>query len=196
MGKFNSKNVAWVEGDLIVVSSPYKKELVDAMRSIPGRRWDAGHGVNTFPIKSGFVVKRLCENFGIVVEYGLTGEMNDGDPVAEEMISQFVDNLSVIGDEVFISFPYDPVKIFSVKSNVPGCSFDRERHVWKAPIQSIEQANVFGETYGLTYSEKFKQELIKATEHREFMVEASRATDADIDVPGIKLDCAPTKKPV
>lgn len=37
------------QGDRLVLTAPYDPEAVDAMRRIPGRRWDQREKVNTFP---------------------------------------------------------------------------------------------------------------------------------------------------
>jgi Family of unknown function (DUF6011) len=48
---------------LIAVDTPFDEAVVDAMRSIPGRRWDKERKVNTFPVSSRNIVWAVLRRF-------------------------------------------------------------------------------------------------------------------------------------
>lgn len=50
-------------GDRIVVRTPFSEEVVLAMRTIPGRRWNKEEKANTFPIESKRAVWEMIKRF-------------------------------------------------------------------------------------------------------------------------------------
>lgn len=48
-----------VEGDLLVVTSAYDEAWVEAMRGVPGRRWNRERKVNTVPVSARAVLEDL-----------------------------------------------------------------------------------------------------------------------------------------
>lgn len=50
-------------GDRLVVRTPYNEAVVEAMRAIPGRRWNKEEKANTFPVSAKRAVWEMIKRF-------------------------------------------------------------------------------------------------------------------------------------
>ena len=76
-----------VAGKLIVLHSPYNKELAKDCRDIAGRAWDAARKVNTFPVESVMEVLDLADKWDI-----------HPPSVIEDLVARHLADLSALAD--------------------------------------------------------------------------------------------------
>jgi SNF2 family DNA or RNA helicase len=97
--------------------------------------------------------------------------------------------------DIYISFPYDPVMVRSVKQ-IPSVTWDKKTAAWKAPLTAINESIQWAERFGKSVSPEL---LVKAQQINEQLAElkqASRATEADIKIgsSGLESSMLPYQK--
>jgi hypothetical protein len=90
------------------------------------------------------------------------------------------------GNKVRVSFPYDAGLVAAVK-DCPGRRFNGSSKTWVVPISLdvLEPLVTFAEQAEVAIPEEVLAELLALAEKAEQTKEASRAMDADFDVPGL-----------
>jgi SWI/SNF-related matrix-associated actin-dependent regulator 1 of chromatin subfamily A len=86
------------------------------------------------------------------------------------------------GDRAEIAFPYDPAVVEAVRE-IPGRRWDPARKVWSAPLSSARHLAAFVTRTGATEDSALIAQIRAAAGDQDAAVVASRATDADIDLP-------------
>jgi SWI/SNF-related matrix-associated actin-dependent regulator 1 of chromatin subfamily A len=86
------------------------------------------------------------------------------------------------GDRVEIAFNYDPQVVEAVRE-IPGRRWDPARKVWTAPISSARHLAAFVTRTGAVEDADLIAQIRAAAGDQDAAVVASRATDADIDLP-------------
>ena len=167
-----------LNSDTITLDSPYHADLVREVRSIPGRRWDSAQGVNTFPASSAQAVRDLADKWHIAIPDDIAA-LEDV-PVVEAAPEV---GLEVDGDLVIIRFPYSKALVDDVKRTVPAARWNVAKRVWATVTANLHQALAFAERHNLTIQPGLA-EFLKAEQKRaDDLREASKATDADVEVP-------------
>ena len=97
--------------------------------------------------------------------------------------------------DIFISFPYDPVMVRSVKQ-IPSVTWDSKTRAWKAPMTSIAEAISWGERFDKQVSSDL---LVKASQIKKelsVLKDASRAVHAEIKIgdTGLEAQMLPYQK--
>ncbi len=64
----NYRGIVTLEGERFVLSFPYDPNLVEAVRSVPDRRWDSTRKVNTVPISRCLEVERFALDNGLQID--------------------------------------------------------------------------------------------------------------------------------
>jgi hypothetical protein len=114
----------------LVMSGGYNADLVARQRAIPGRRWDAGRRVNTFPASSAAAVLDLAADFDAVVSDAARAAAASAPAVPTPLAE-----VRVAGDRFIFDFPWDPDRKALV-ANLPGRKWDPRAKVWTVPLDS------------------------------------------------------------
>jgi len=105
--------------------------------------------------------------------------------------------VEIEGHEFVFSFPYDPMLVDAIKQ-LPGRKWDGQKKVWRVPIpklaENLEGISKFVQNYGFDVSEDVYIAMQEEMEEFESNLEASAASDAEIEVPGLALELYPFQK--
>ena len=168
-----------LNGDTIVLHSPFHADLVKEVRGIAGRRWDSARGVNTFPTSSASDVRSLANKWHINIPLEIA-ELPDAPAVA---IPAPELGLEIDGDLVIIRFTYDRALVDDVKRSVPAARWNVQKRVWATVTANLHQALAFAERHNLTIQPGLTEYLKAEQKRADDLRDASRATDADVNVP-------------
>ena len=176
------RNLAWLEGDTVVVMATYSEAFVQDCRQIEGRRWDNTRKVNTFPMTSAAQVRELCEKYKVTMPAELLKADNGG---AYFSTSGEQAQVRIENDELVIQFDYNPRRTELFKATVPGYRWDTGTKTWRAPLSSTNQVLRFGVAEGLTASTHLVDQIKDAMEEAEARRVESSALHGTIDIPNI-----------
>ena len=105
--------------------------------------------------------------------------------------------VQIEGHDLVFSFPYDPMLVDAIKQ-LPGRKWDGQKKVWRVPIpklaENLEGISKFVQNYGFDISEDVYIAIQEEMEEFESNLEASAASDAEIEVPGLALELYPFQK--
>lgn len=172
--------------DEIVLHSPYDPNEVLAIKQIPGARWDRLNKAWRTPVSSLKQIKAYAVQF----DYWLDPDLRTLDLPDHPYEQQGID---LSGESLHIRFAYDPVKVAAVKL-LAGSRWDAKKKVWIAPLSSLSQAVEFAANFKLTVPEDLQSMELKVIESQAEKIAASRATEADIEIPDLKGELLPYQK--
>lgn len=166
---------------LFIVAMPYKAaDLREAVKAIPGRKFDWDNKVWTVPEHRASDLADVAREFGIAMP-GETAEVIESAPAAER--------IEIDGDGFAVYFDYDPALVAAVKEiegrtflNVPG------NKRWHVPGTSAEQLLRFAQVYGFAVAPEVLEALRAHIARLQENLEASRALDGQYHVPGLAAD--------
>lgn len=162
-------------GPLLVLRTAYDAELVAAIRTISGRRWDATARVWVAPLSSISALAALAERFGLDWRVGDVDETPAGPTVAVETIR---------GASVFVlRFDYDRDLVAEVR-DLPGAEWSRSLFAWVLPISAAVDVLELALRHDVIVDASATDALAAARDAHARIAE-SAATDADLDVPGL-----------
>ena len=94
---------------------------------------------------------------------------------------------------IHLAFSYDRVAVQAVKQ-IPGITWDKKTHAWKAPITSADEVIEWGETFRVSVEAAVRQEASEIRQSLDTILEASRSTDAKVDIPGLVGELFPYQR--
>lgn len=175
-----------LEDDILVLDFPYDKLEVEEIKAIAGTRWDKRRLVWTAPIRSLNQIVEFAQKHDFEVD---TDVLLLNVP-EHKMPESFVD----LEDGVIrIAFNYDRVMVTAVKE-IAGVTWDRKSMAWKAPTTSVEQVVHWAELFHVPVDKEVLEVGSTTQELLEVLTDASRATDANVEVPGLQGALLPYQK--
>lgn len=177
----------YLDDDQLAIDFPYVAAQVAQVKQIPGAKWDRTNKLWRFPMKSVAAARDFAAEHG----YGISDEVLRFTPPAHKSEGAYV----TLGSDGFIHimFPYDRVKIGSVKQ-IPGVTWNSKTHAWKAPLTSVEDALRWAEIFGVSVDTLVKVEGAVVKSELEALRDASRATDAELHIAGLQAELFPYQK--
>lgn len=97
------------------------------------------------------------------------------------------------GDWLYLHFGYDPVMVRSVKQ-IPGITWHRKTMAWRAPMTSISEVVTWGDAFKQPVSDHVRVLLDNISNGLSELKEASRSTDAEVEVPGLQGQLLPYQR--
>ena len=183
----NKKNYAWLEGKVIYLNSKFSLDLVNDVRIIKGRQWDAHNKLNSFPLSSIDEFREFASKWGIELAPELmSAERYETGPLGEGM-----KQLELDGDKVRISFEYSPEMITSVRAFIPSARWSIKERVWLAPLNDIMQVMRFAFQFRLTMSQEVVDVAREITERANKLREASEALHGEVHIEDIAIPLLP-----
>ena len=160
--------------DHLILDFPYDSAQVAEVRLLKGAKWDKVGRVWRAPVSS----LDECRKFAATHEFTIDPE------VLRLTLPAQSDGRIYLHPDGFIhlAFAYDRVAVTSVKQ-VPGITWDEKTHAWKAPLASVDEVVQWGETFDVPVEAAVRQEASQIRQRLSSTYTASRATDADIDIP-------------
>jgi hypothetical protein len=166
--------------DHLAVYFDYDADAVAAVKRVPGAKWDRLARVWRIPITSLATVRDFAAQWGFWVHPDVATLDLPARPDAAHLGVRFDD------DWIWLGFGYDRVKITAVKA-IPGVTWERTTHAWKAPISSVEQALGFCHRFDLDVPADLQVHADRINAESRRLIDASRATDADLVVGDLPL---------
>jgi SWI/SNF-related matrix-associated actin-dependent regulator 1 of chromatin subfamily A len=171
----------------LAIDFPYIAEQVAEVKRIPGAKWNGTSKLWYFPVSSVAEVR----DFAARHSYTISNEVLRFDSPNHRIGTSSV----TLGSDGFIHimFPYDRVKIGSVKQ-IPGITWDASTMRWKAPTTSVEQVLTWADIFSVTVDTLVKVEGALVESALDDLRTASRATDASLEVSGLQAELFPYQK--
>ena len=168
-----------LDDDHLVLQSPYDPKEVAEVKAIKGAKWDKVARVWRAPMSSINEVREFAEANGFEIEpevllFTLPSRKNE------------IRGIRCDEKWLFLHFSYDRVMIQSVKQ-IPGITWDKKTMAWRAPKTSIAEAVKWADTFKQEVPDEVREMLKEIDTSLSELREASRLTDADIDVAGLPL---------
>ena len=156
----------------IVMAFDYNPSLVDAVRSIPGRRWNGVDKTWVVPKETVSIVRKLASDYNI--------ELSKGVLELPEVEITTGPKISVQGRDFAISFTYD-AQLLSAVRQMPGSSWSPALRTWVVPIESVDEVLKFSKEFNAAMSPEAVRLDDEARIVQE-LIEASAAKDAQITI--------------
>lgn len=175
--------------DHLVIDSPYDAAQVADTKKIPGARWDRVARVWRIPMTSLVQARDFATRWDLWVDPEIltfTLPTQRGH-VREQGRVRRVD------DELEITFPFDSLKVESVK-RLPHARFVPEEHAFRAPASMVREVCEWASRFHCTPDPEViaLRDAVQAAEQTR--VAASRAEDADVQVTGIAGELRPFQR--
>jgi SNF2 family DNA or RNA helicase len=164
----------YLDHDLLALDFPYDPAQVAEVKSIAGATWDKVDNLWKAPVASIDEVRA----FAIKHEFHITDEVLRF--TAPQRASR--KGVYLKGDWTYIQFPYDKVVLKAVKQ-IAGVTWDNKEMAWRAPLTSTAEAIAWANSFGVLVSPEVHGVSASITKKLDELKEASRSTDADIEVP-------------
>lgn len=166
-----------LDDDHLVLEFPYDPIQVAKVKQIKGAKWDKVARVWRAPMASLSQARQFAQDndFGIdheVLLFTLPSHKNETRGVDSD------------GKWLTMSFGYDRVMIQSVKQ-IAGVTWDKKTMAWRAPLTSVAEVIKWGDTFKQDISDEVRQMLEEINTSLLELKEASRLTDAEIEVAGL-----------
>jgi len=162
----------------LVVKFEYHPAILDAIRTIPSRRWNAEHKEWILPKESVGSVRKIANEYNLFMSA-------DVKRLPEMDVKEGV--LIRVNDGSFaLSFDYDANLISQVRQ-MPGSIWSATNRAWLVPIEASDEVLAFVQERGAVLTPEARQLLNDAASMRE-VIDASAAHDADITIPGFGTD--------
>lgn len=168
-----------LDDDHLVLDFPYDPSEVAQVKAIKGAKWDKVARVWRAPMSSLTEAREFAQTHGFEIDtevllFTLPTPKNDKRGVTTD------------GKWLMMSFGYDRVMIQSVKQ-VPGVTWDNKTHAWRAPMTSIAEVVKWADTFKQPVPDEVRQMLTEINDSMSQLSNASRMTDAELEVAGLPL---------
>jgi hypothetical protein len=193
------------QNGLLVMCGPYDPKLVEAQRSIPGRRWSGERKANTFPRTSAVQVRGLMDMFHDVdwkitplakavldgKQIGTTDPGPQGESAQAKVRVSWNDSAHTM---VSVGFDYNPVMVAAVK-RLPGRSWDSVDRVWEVKLSekgAYKLVKFLSNNRPVWCEDGVRERILELAKEgverdkiRALMTKLSKAEDADIEIEGL-----------
>ena len=175
----------YLDHDLLALDFPYDPAQVAEVKSIAGASWDKVDKLWKAPVASIDEVRA----FAMKHEFHITDEVLRF--TAPKRASR--KGVYLKGDWTYIQFPYDKVVLKAVKQ-IAGVTWDNKEMAWRAPLTSTAEAIAWANSFGVLVSPEVHGVSASITKRLGELKEASRSTDADIEVPSLQGTLLPYQR--
>ena len=169
--------------DEIVLYSPYNSTEVTAVKQIAGAKWDRLNKTWRAPVSSLKQIKAYAVQF----DYWLDPDLRVLDLPDHPYEKQ---SIELSGENLIIRFAYDSVKVAAVRL-IPGTHWDTKKKVWIAPISAVSETIGFARNFKLHVPQKLEDMKLKILESQSERISASRAVNADMEIPDLVGELLP-----
>ena len=169
----------YLDDDHLALDFPYDPDEVSAIKRINGAKWDKVARIWRVPMSSLAEVRDFAQSLDFTI-----------DPEVLLFTLPEPDN-KVFGIKlddkwVYLSFAYDPVRVRAVKQ-LPGVTWDAKTKAWKAPHTSARDVIRWAEAFREPVPEELLDLAAELEGRHSALVDASKATDAELEVAGLPL---------
>jgi hypothetical protein len=165
--------VVFRKGNLIIAFD-YDQEILDAIRTIPERRFNADEKTWVVPAKYVMMVKEIASRYRLFLTEDvkrLHGEEINPSPI-----------VSAKGENFTITFNFQNNMVSQIRQ-MPGSYWVAQERVWVIPVESVQEIKDFIAQHDAVVTKEAELLLANSDVVAE-IIEASQAHDAEIDIKG------------
>ena len=162
----------------LIVKFDYNPAILDAIRTIPSRRWNSEHKEWHLPKESVGSIRKIASEHGLFLSEDVKR--------LPEMDVQEGTLIHVMNGAFALSFSYNADLISQVRQ-MPGAQWSATNRAWMVPIESSDEVLSFVQEHGAVLTPEARQLVSDAANLRE-VIDASAAHDAEITIPGFGSD--------
>jgi hypothetical protein len=175
----------YLSHDLLAFDFPYDASQVAEMKAIPGAKWDKIEKLWKVPATS----IEQARAFALKHNFEITNEVLTFDTPKRSLKKGVYRK----GDWVYIQFPYDKVVLTAIKK-IPGVTWDNREMAWRAPLTSARETIAWAEHFDVVVEGEVHSLAGSITKKLEELQQASRSTDAEIEIPELQGTMFPYQK--
>jgi SWI/SNF-related matrix-associated actin-dependent regulator of chromatin subfamily A-like protein 1 len=173
----------FLDNDSLALDFPYEPSQVAEVKRIPDCKWDKVARLWRCPVSRVHEVREFASRHGFdidneVLRFTLPTRRSAQDTGVYEK-----------GDDIYISFPYDPVMVRSVKQ-IPSVTWDKKTGAWRAPLTAINEAIQWAERFDKPVAPEVVVRAKEINSQLLELAEASRAVESDIKIGDTGLERA------
>lgn len=176
----------YLDKNEIVLDFPYEPDQVAEIKRINGARFDRASRLWRVPIRS----IEAARDFALRHEFDITIDVLTFNAPKQKIGSASV---SIDDGMIAIRVAYERVIIKAVKQ-IPAVSWDAVKKHWKAPLSSISNVMEWAEKFDVQISDEIRDISTDVTSSMNEFIEASRSTDAKIDLPSLSGTLLPYQR--
>ena len=163
-----------LDHESLAIKFDYNAQVVEAIRTIPGRRFDKESSTWFAPKESITIVRAFATDH----KFFMSDEVR-----AIPDVNVYVGPKILVHNKSFaISFTYDAELISQVRQ-MPGSEWSPELRVWLIPVECVEEVLRFYQQHDARLSSEARA-LINDAASVQDVIAASAAHDAEITIPG------------
>lgn len=168
--------------DHLVLDFPYDPEQVATVKAMHGARWDKIARVWRLPMESLAEARSFARDCSFwvspeVMTFDLPTPLAGGVTAGKK-------RLRIAGEKLLIEFGYDQL-IAEAARKTPGVTWDKKARVFSAPLSAVTHVRDLCARFGFDADAAVEELANAASRRQKESIDASRALDADIEVPGI-----------
>ena len=162
----------------IVLDFPYDAQQVSELKQIKGSRWDKQTKLWRVPVTS----LEAARDFAIKYDFNVTIDVLTFNA---PQIRTGKAKVSLEDEMISIRVPYERVIVKAVKQ-IPAVSWNGGKHCWQAPVSSVLNTIEWAEKFDVAVDPSVAALSSEVTARINEFVEASRATEAHVDIVGLQ----------
>jgi SNF2 family DNA or RNA helicase len=171
----------------IILDTPYNPDEIQALKdSFPTARWDKINKVWRIPVSETTRLIEFCQAWGINIDNDLIKLQIPNHPIGKPSIRLKTDKL-------IITLPYETLKVDQLK-NIAGIKWDTTTNKWIAPKTSIHDIIDWANKFEIPIPEHIQEHADIEKQQDQHAINLSKATDANINIPKLKLNLYPYQK--
>jgi SWI/SNF-related matrix-associated actin-dependent regulator of chromatin subfamily A-like protein 1 len=187
---YGTRSFAYVQDGEIHLVHNYSVAFVEDCRQIEGRRWNQDTKTNSFPLSSAPSVRALADKYKISLPEEVL-RYDDGKYFTNSGESSQVYRIE---NNLFIKFDYNPQMIEAIRMYVPTVKWESPLKAWRVDESRISDVLSFALKYNLRVSPELQAEAVQIEASIKEIHDASVATSAELEVPGIAVPLLPYQK--
>lgn len=170
----------------IVLDFPYDAQQVSELKQIRGARWDKQTKLWRVPVTS----LEAAREFALKYDFNVTIDVLTFNTPKPKTGSArvFIDD-----DMIAIRVPYERVIVKAVKQ-IPAVSWNAKKHQWQAPVSSVLNVIEWAEKFDISTEPDVAALSSEVTKRMNEFIDASRAVDAQVDIPALQGELLPYQK--
>lgn len=167
----------YLDKNEIVLDFPYDPQQVAELKQIRGARWDKPTKLWRVPVTS----IAEAREFAIKHDFDVTIDVLT---FSAPKLRVGTSRVSIDEGMIGIHIPYERVIIKAVKQ-IPAVSWNAKKHCWQAPLSSVSNVMDWAERFDVTVDAEVIALSDEVTARMNDFIEASRSTEAEIDIPSL-----------
>ena len=167
------KGYLFIGEDHLVADFPYNAQQVAQIKQIAGAKWDKVARVWRIPMGSIDEAREFAQQHSFFVDNDVL-KFN----APRQRMPTKKNSITHRGDYIYISVPYDRVKVHAVKQ-IPGVTWDSKEMSWRAPVSAVKDVVFFADKFGLGVDAGIIEFATRIEHEMRDAIEMSRSTSVE-----------------